>query len=126
MAVTITITAAESRIMEALWRLGPLTADEIVAEVAGTEQWGGATVKTLINRLLKKRAIESARADGRNQYQPLLQRADYVQAESQGLLDRLFGGQLAPLVTHFAKHRALSPDDIARLKQLIEELGDGE
>jgi len=120
------ITGAESKIMEALWRLGPLTADEIVAEVAGAEQWGDATVKTLVNRLLKKKAIQSIRIDGRHRYQPLLQRADYVQAESQGLLDRLFGGQLAPLVTHFAEHRALSPEDVARLKRLIEELGDGD
>lgn len=120
------ITGAESKIMEALWRLGPLTADEIVAEVASAEQWGEATVKTLVNRLLKKKAIQSTRAGGRHCYQPLLQRADYVQAESQGLLDRLFGGQLAPLVTHFAEHRALSPEDIARLRRLIEELDDGE
>jgi BlaI family transcriptional regulator, penicillinase repressor len=120
------ITGAESKIMEALWRLGPLTADGIVAEVAGAEQWGEATVKTLINRLLKKKAIQSARIDGRHHYRPLLQRADYVQAESQGLLDRLFGGQLAPLVTHFAEHRELSPEDVARLKRLIEELGDGD
>jgi BlaI family penicillinase repressor len=120
------ITGAESKIMEALWRRGPLTADEIVAEVAEAEQWGEATVKTLINRLLKKKAIQSARADGRHRYQPLVQRSDYIQAESQGLLDRLFGGQLAPLVTHFAEHRALSADDIARLKRLIEELDDGD
>ena len=119
------ITGAESKIMEALWRRGPLTADEIVTEVAPAEQWGEATVKTLINRLLKKQAIASSRADGRHRYQPLLKRADYVQAESQGLLDRLFDGQLAPLVTHFAEHRALSPEDIARLKRLIEELDDG-
>ena len=119
------ITGAESRIMEALWRLGPLTADEIVAAVAETEQWGEATVKTLINRLLKKKAIQSVRAEGRHRYQPLLQRDAYVQAESQGLLDRLFEGKLAPLVSHFAEHRALSPEDVAHLKKLIEGLDDG-
>jgi BlaI family penicillinase repressor len=118
------ISAAESQVMEALWRRAPLTADEIVAEVADRQGWGEATVKTLINRLLKKRAIASGREDGRHCYRPLLQRADYVQAESQSLLDRLFDGQLAPLVSHFAEHRALKPDDIARLKRLIEELDD--
>lgn len=112
--------------MEALWRLGPLAADEIVAAVAETEAWGEATVKTLINRLLKKKAIKSVRADGRHRYEPLLRREDYVQSESQGLLDRLFGGQLSPLVSHFAQHRALSADDIAHLKKLIEELDDGD
>jgi predicted transcriptional regulator len=120
------ITGAESKIMEALWRRGPLTADDIVAEVAEAEGWGEATVKTLVNRLLKKKAIRSTRSDGRHCYDALLQRDDYVSAESQGLLDRLFDGKLAPLVSHFAEHRALSPDDIARLKRLIEELDDGD
>ena len=119
------ITAAESHVMQALWQGGPMTSDEIVAAVGTPQAWGEATVKTLINRLLKKKAIASGRDDdGRHRYRPLLQRADYVQAESQGLLDRLFDGQLAPLVSHFAEHRALKPDDIVRLKRLIEELGD--
>src|ERR1700735_5299392 len=121
----MSISGAESKVMEALWRRGPLTADEIIAEVAPAENWGEATVKTLINRLLKKKAIQSARAEGRHCYRPLLQRDDYVQAERQGLLDRPVGGQLAPLVSHFAEHRALSPEDVARLKKLIEDLGDG-
>jgi BlaI family penicillinase repressor len=118
------ITAAESQVMEALWRRGAMTSDEIVADVAASHAWGEATVKTLVNRLLKKKAIESIREEGRHRYRPLLARADYVQAESQGLLDRLFDGQLAPLVAHFAEHRRLKPDDIARLKRLIEELDD--
>jgi len=120
----VRITSAESCVMEALWRAGPLTADEIVAEVTARQPWGEATVKTLINRLLKKKAIASGREEGRHRYRPLLARADYVQAESQSLLDRLFDGQLAPLVSHFAEQRALSLDDIARLRRLIEELDD--
>ena len=90
------ITAAESQVMEALWRRGAMTSDEIVAEVGASQAWGEATVKTLVNRLLKKKAIESARDGGRHSYRPLLARADYVQAEGQGRLDRLFDGQLAP------------------------------
>ena len=110
--------------MEALWRRGPLTADEIIAEVAKEEDWGPATVKTLINRLLKKRASHSERSEGRTRYAPLISQAEYMQSESQGLLDRLFDGQLTPLVAHFARHRALKPDEIKRLKRLLEELDD--
>lgn len=118
------ITAAESQVMDALWRRGALTTDEIVAEVGAAQNWGDATVKTLINRLLKKKALVSERADGRHCYRAVVQRTDYVQAESQGLLDRLFDGELAPLVAHFAKNRALKPAEIARLKKLISELDD--
>ena len=40
------ITAAEAHVMEALWRRSPLSADELVAEVGGAQNWGEATVKT--------------------------------------------------------------------------------
>ncbi|WP_374470219.1 BlaI/MecI/CopY family transcriptional regulator [Phenylobacterium sp.] len=116
------ISAAESHVMEALWAGEPLSADEIVAQVGPAQNWGEATVKTLINRLLKKKALVSERAGGRTRYRPLVSRADYVTGESQGLLDRLFGGELAPLVAHYAKHRALTPDEVNRLKRLIEDL----
>jgi predicted transcriptional regulator len=118
------ISEAESHIMDALWRAGPLGAEQIIGEVAAAQQWSDATVKALIGRLLKKKAIESVRDAGRVRYRPLVSRADYVTGESQTLLDRLFGGELAPLVQHFARHRTLSPGEIARLKQLIAELGD--
>jgi predicted transcriptional regulator len=116
------ISTAESHIMDALWTRGPLTAEEIVQSVGRAQEWGDATVKTLINRLLKKKALASERNAGRALYRPLVSREDYVTGESQGLLDRLFGGQLAPLVAHYAQHRALSPAEVARLKKLIAEL----
>ncbi len=119
------ITAAESQIMDALWRRGPLSADELIEEVGAREGWGGATVKTLINRLLKKKALASQRAEGRVRYAALVERADYVQSESQGLLDRLFEGSLTPLVAHFAEHRQLKPEEVKRLKKLLDALDDG-
>ena len=118
------ITAAESQIMDALWRRGALSADALIEDVAAREAWGAATVKTLINRLLKKKAIRSERLDGKVRYAPLLLRDDYVQKESQGLLDRLFEGRLTPLVAHFAEHRKLKPDEVERLKKLLEALDD--
>jgi BlaI family penicillinase repressor len=120
------ITAAESQIMDALWRRGPLPVDALIEDVAERESWGGATVKTLINRLLKKKAIQSERIDGKVRYAPVLQRADYVQGESQSLLDRLFEGRLTPLVAHFAEHRKLKPDEVERLRKLLEELDNGD
>jgi predicted transcriptional regulator len=118
------VTPAESRIMEALWAGGPSSAEEIVAAVAPAQGWGEATVKTLIHRLLKRKAIRSERLDGRVRYVPVLQRAEYVQAESQGLLDRLFDGRLTPLVAHFAEHRKLKPEEVKRLRKLLDSLED--
>lgn len=122
--MAVRISGAESQIMEALWRKGPLTPDGIVAEVGEAHGWAPGTVKTLITRLLKKQAIEGRREAEGYLYRPLLSRSDYVQSESQGLVDRLFDGEVAPLVAHFAEHRALSPKDIQLIKRLIADLED--
>lgn len=121
------ISEAESRIMEALWRKSPLSAEQIIDKVAGENGWAPGTVRTLITRLLRKKAIAGSRTDEGYFYTPLIERADWIQAESQGLLDRLFKGQLAPMVAHFAEHRQLSAREIKQLKALIakiEEEGD--
>lgn len=121
----MTISSAESIIMEALWRRSPQSAEEVAAEVADAQGWVEATVKTLLNRLLKKRAIAAERDGRRYLYRPLLQRTDYVSAESRSLIDRLFDGRLSSLVMHFSEREKLSAEDVAELKRLIEELDDG-
>lgn len=120
------ISVAESLIMEALWRRSPLGADELVTEVGPDQDWAPKTVHTLIGRLVKKGAIKAERDGRRYLYAPAVARQDYVQDESQGLLDRLFDGKLAPLVSHFAETNQLSAEDIAELKRLVAELGDGD
>lgn len=118
------ISEAESVVMDVLWKRNPLSAEEVVASLSGQQDWQDATVKTLLNRLLNKGAI-SAEKDGRRYlYAPLLQRAAWVQGESESLLERVFGGRVAPLVAHFSEQRKLSRKDIAELRKLLEELDD--
>src|SRR5437868_5252246 len=45
------ISAAESQVMDALWRKSPLTPDQIIAAVGPANGWAGGTVRTLITRL---------------------------------------------------------------------------
>lgn len=119
----VQISAAESQVMAALWREGRhLTAEEIIAATAKANGWGPGTVRTLITRLLRKGALAGARQNGGYFYAPLISRADYIGSESQSLLDRLFGGQVAPLVAHFVSQQKLTTADIRKLKKLIAEL----
>lgn len=119
----VSISDAESVVLAVLWRTGPATTEAIVGAL-GRQRWQESTIKTLLNRLLKKGAIR-ARKDGRRYIDtPLLTREQWLSSESEGLLDRLFGGRVAPLVAHFSKHQKLTKKDIADLKVLIRELGD--
>ena len=118
------VTEAESIVMEALWTRHPLTADEVVAALAEQEQWQEPTIKTLLNRLLKKGAIRADKDGRRYLYSPVLRREEWVLGESQGLLERLFDGRVAPLVAHFSAQRKLSRKDVAELRKLLEEIDD--
>lgn len=121
----VPISDAESRVLAVLWREGPSPSDRVIAALAG-ENWQVSTIKTLLARLVKKRAIRAKKEGRRFVYSAALTRQQWITSESEGLLGRLFGGRIAPLVQHFSQHRKLSKADIAELKRLIEELDDGE
>lgn len=116
------ISEAESVVMDVLWRQHPLAADDVVAALGDVQQWQEPTIKTLLNRLLNKGAITAEKEGRRYLYSPVLQREEWVLEESQGLLERLFDGRVAPLVAHFSHHRKLSRKDIAELRKLLEDL----
>ncbi|UMR30437.1 BlaI/MecI/CopY family transcriptional regulator [Massilia sp. MB5] len=122
MEENIAISEAESVVMKVLWGRHPLTAEEIVAELLGRQDWQESTIKTLLSRLLKKGAIRAEQEGRRYLYAPVLQQEDWQLSESTGMLARLFDGRVAPLVAHFSKHRKLSKKDIAELKRLIDEM----
>lgn len=111
--------------MEVLWAESPLSSEEIIARVAGKQDWRDVTVRTLLNRLLKKGAVGAEREGRRYLYRPRIERSAYLASQSRAFVDRLFGGRLAPLVTHFSEHNDLTDEDIADLKRLLEEFGDG-
>ncbi len=143
-----TISDAESQIMRALWERHPLSAEDILAalqsrspqgraepspppeggqeprggpSVPGDDGWQLGTVKTLLNRMLNKGALQARRDGRRYLYEPLVAREDWEQGESLSLLDRVFGGRLSPLVAHFSAQRKLSPEDAEALRRLLQE-----
>ncbi len=100
------VTVAESEVLAALWRRGPLGARSLVEEVRSVQPWGEATIKTLLNRLIRKGAVRSERDDGRQLYRALIERDAYVQAEVQALADRLYGGDRGALLSALSRRGA--------------------
>jgi BlaI family transcriptional regulator, penicillinase repressor len=119
------ITSAESAVMEVLWSSGPTDAEEVTARLAESQAWTETTVRTLLARLVQKKAVEKAKEGRRYLFRPLIERADYVHAESKSLIDRLFEGRLGPLFAQFSEREELSDEDIAELKALIARIEDG-
>lgn len=114
------ISEAESVVMEVLWASSPRAAEEVVEALADQQDWQEPTIKTLLNRLLKKGAISAERDGRRYLYAPVLKREDWVRQQSSSLLDRLFGGRLAPLVAQFHAEQGLSEEDRTALRALLD------
>ena len=123
---TISITEAESVVMGVLWNRSPLPTEDIIVALEGEQHWQAPTIKTLLNRLLNKKAIRAVKDGRRFLYSPVITRDEWVLTESKSLLDRLFAGRVAPLAAHFSQHGKLSKRDIADLKRLIAEIDDDE
>lgn len=118
------ISEAEAVVMDVLWQRHPLAAEEVVAALATRSDWAEPTVKTLLNRLLNKGAIRADRDGRRYLYAPLLAREAWIAQQSEGFVDRVFGGRVAPLVAHFSERGRLTAADVAELKRLISEIED--
>ncbi len=117
------LSDAEYVVMEVLWSAsGPLTASEIAERIPADRDWSFATVKSLLSRLLSKKAVSPAKDGRRFLYSPALQREPYVAAESRRFVTRLFGGKLSPLFARLAEAEALDDDDLARIEAMIREL----
>ncbi|MGA9779712.1 MAG: BlaI/MecI/CopY family transcriptional regulator [Limisphaerales bacterium] len=113
------ISETEWEIMKICWNWPAVTAQEIIDTLAAQDDWHPKTVKTLLNRLVKKRAL-GFRKDGRAYlYHPLVAEKDCISAESKSFLDRVFSGSLKPMLAHFVENRELSPSEIAELKTLL-------
>lgn len=108
--------------MQCLWETSPLAAEDIIGILDKRQDWQEATVKTLLNRLLKKGAIRAQKDGRRFIYSAVLKRDQWLTLESNQFLSRLFDGKLAPFIAHFQSQKNLSKADITSLKKLIEDL----
>ena len=116
------ISEAESRVMAELWRAAPQSSEDIAAALRKSTGWHENTVRTLLNRLARKGALETERDGRRYLYSPVLTREQWQRQESRSLLDRVFGGRVAPLLAHFSRSEKLGAKDVAELRKLVEQL----
>ncbi len=115
------ISDGEWRVMQTVWRLRTATAAQVIGELSPVTGWRHRTIRTLLARLVEKGAL-SATADGnRYVYRPAVSRSRCVRKESRSFLNRVFGGDAAELLVHFVRTANIPPDEIAKLKRLLEE-----
>jgi len=107
--------------MRVLWEKNPLPAYDVIQALGDTEEWHPNTIKTLLNRLVKKKALAVQKYKNLFLYSPVLKEADCVRAESQSFLERFFGGDVRPLLIHFAENKQLTAADLKELQKILKQ-----
>ena len=115
------ITEAEWVVMRVLWESAPMTANAVVAALAGQSEWKPKTVHTLLRRLADKGALAYEKSDREFVFSPQVEASDCQMAEGRSFLDRVFGGpQLAPMLAAFVQQEALTAREIEELKCILD------
>ncbi len=114
------ISDAEWQVMNVLWDRSPTSSSEVVERLCGLTDWRPKTIKTLLGRLVKKGFVTYQEDGARYLYRPAVRRSEIIRHESRSFLRRVFRGDGASLLAHFAQEVELSEEQIAKLHRLLE------
>jgi|HubBroStandDraft_6_1064221.scaffolds.fasta_scaffold982144_2 BlaI family penicillinase repressor len=121
MSIADNISDAEWLVMQVLWDLKRATAGEVIARLAGTNDWNHRTVRTLIRRLVDK-GLVTCDVDGqRYEYRPAVSRQACVRDEGRSFVSRVFRGDVSSLLIHFAREAGLDKEKLRELQSLLNE-----
>ena len=117
------LTDLQLDIMGVLWGRGEATAVEVREGLRPARELAPTTVSTLLSRMEKK-GVVAHRTEGRQYvYRAAVEEARVrrsLVSEVTEMADRLFAGDVAELVTQLLAEGDVGPDDLARVRKMIE------
>jgi predicted transcriptional regulator len=114
------LTDAEHKVMEVLWREGDTTAKRIAEILSEQIGWSKTSTYTMIKRCLDKGAIE--RHEPNWVCHPLMTIEEAREYETNELINKMYYGAADQLVASILGRKTLTKEEIARLKQVVQDL----
>lgn len=117
----ITLTGAEKKLADLIWKHAPLTSPDLVALAECELDWKKSTTYTVLKKLCDKGVFKNENAN----VSVALTRDEQMARQSQRYIEDTFGGSLPKFITSFFSSRKLTPEQASELKRLIEEYEEG-
>ncbi|MEP1740561.1 MAG: BlaI/MecI/CopY family transcriptional regulator [Kangiellaceae bacterium] len=112
----------ELAVMQVFWLSGETSAPQIHQKIEMERNASYATVKTMINRLEEKGAIERSRLDGRTiYYSPLVSADEIKKPLFKSFIKSVFGNERRTLFNHVIKEQSITKEDIEYLEAILAE-----
>jgi BlaI family transcriptional regulator, penicillinase repressor len=111
------------RIMQILWRKKSANAREIADELNKIAPIAHSTVQTLLRKLELKGAIDHNIDDRTFIFYPLVESDNVTGYKTQDFMDSMFAGSPSGMVSYLLKHEKISPEELSKIRKLINEKG---
>lgn len=112
----------EQDVMQLLWQHEPCTVAQLHEHLSKTKQVAYTTLKTIIDRLEQKQAVERAGQLGKAIiYRSCISQSALSDVAIPGFMQRFFGGDSRSLIAHFIQQEVLNADDIEYLQNLLQD-----
>jgi BlaI family penicillinase repressor len=108
------------RIIRVLWEKGEATAREITDQLCVDEMIAHSTVQTLLRQMEAKGSVMHRTHERTFVFRPVAAEEEVRTRATSDLLSRFFAGSVSGLVSHLLKQESVPPDEIARLRELID------
>ena len=118
--MSIRLSEFELDVMTHFWSDRQLSAPELFERIGDARGVTYSTVKTIVDRLEEKGAIERIANRGRTiVYAPAIKRERVRKPLVKAFLRRLFGNDLRPLFAQLLQDEKLSADELEYLRKLV-------
>jgi predicted transcriptional regulator len=119
-------TDAELAILRVIWRRGPSTVRQVHEVLSQDREIGYTTALKLMQIMTEKGLVERDESERTHVYQSMLTQEETQQQLVGDLLDKAFGGSASQLVMQALSTKPASADELARIRELLDELEGGE
>jgi BlaI family penicillinase repressor len=110
---------AEWAIMKVVWEKQPCSAGAVQEVLAQSRNWAYSTVKTTMDRMVKKGFLEITRIRNLQLFSAKISKVQATREEFQKMLARAFDGALTPLMQYVIEHEDLSAGEIKELREMV-------
>lgn len=113
------ISDAEYEVMKIIWKYSPISTNEVTEKLSASTSWTPKTIHTLLNRLVKKKAVTYSKESRVFVYTPLITQEEYLEHKSNTFLSQYFDGNLSALMTNYMHSERISDEQLNDLKKLF-------
>jgi BlaI family transcriptional regulator, penicillinase repressor len=114
-----TLTEAELRIMDVLWRKGSGTVQQVQDWLPSTLAYN--SVLTTIRILEKKGHVKHAKDGRAHVYEPVIGREEATRSEIRHLVSRFFRNSHEALVLNILRDEQIDAEQLKRMRGMLEE-----